>query len=432
MIIENIKKFAKILSDKDFIEKTSLEKDNFLNIDGTNFYPYELSSMSHGLPGLCFLFNELSNSFPEEEDWLNFMNDYLQQIVRELQKNSMSDLSLFSGLAGIGTLVNACSKSGQFYSKIKISIDSYLKELLNVALPIINGSSSLSIHAYDAIQGLSGILNYFMLTEQNRSFFENEINEILDFFIGLSQDELIEDKKITKWLITPENLFLEEERMRFPDGVINLGLSHGISGPLVVMSSALQKGIKRSGLSEAVQYLADILISSKNTQSDTWPGMIDINDFINSQRYEYDYRDAWCYGRPGVAFALLKAGLALDNKNYYSVAVEAMKKGIENEKGVISPTFCHGYSGLAYMYFKFFKLTGESLFYHEAQRLTKKTADYFDDQTPFGFQNIEYNENSIKKINSVGLLDGISGVYLVLLSIMTDKEGDWEAMFLLN
>ena len=167
---------------------------------------------------------------------------------------------------------------------------------------------------YDTIQGLSGILNYMLINDLNKTCFMKQIKDILHYFVKLSKKYNYKKFDVPYWHISAKNLFLQEERDIFPDGVINLGVSHGISGPLIVMSKAFNSNIQVSGLREAILSISELLTSNLDTKHKNWPSMIDIRKLNNKKTIFEDSRDAWCYGRPGVAYSLLKASQALKNK----------------------------------------------------------------------------------------------------------------------
>ncbi|BAK21935.1 hypothetical protein MPTP_1506 [Melissococcus plutonius ATCC 35311] len=67
----------------------------------------------------------------------------------------------------------------------------------------------------------------------------------------------------------------------------------------------------------------------------------------------------------------------------------------------------------------------------------QKTLYFYDKNLPFGFPNLEYNINDysqkeMKMVNTIGILDGIIGILLPLLSMLGNKQTNWDAVFLLD
>jgi len=110
-----------------------------------------------------------------------------------------------------------------------------------------------------------------------------------------------------------------------------------------------------------------------------------------------------------------------------------MKESVKNENGLFSPSFCHGYSGLAYISYKFYCKTKDKLFLNESDRLLEKILSYYTDDAPFGFYNIENSSSNIKNLNSIALLDGASGTLLTILELISKTNSvDWDSAFLLD
>lgn len=423
------------LTNHEFIEHETLKEDNYLIFDNQKFYPYSPLTLSHGLPGLCMLYSELSYHYPDE-NWMEYCNDYIQKMMKLISENGLKDISMFSGCAGIGLTLLICSKKGLYYKNYQSSIDSYIKILINEKLVELKKSNETVIHDYDVIQGLSGTLNYMLLNDK-QEFFDKEIKLVLEYFIEKTEYKTMNDKEVLKWHIPAKNLFLDYEKDMFPDGVLNLGLSHGIAGPLVVMSKAYSNGFKSKELKKSIIRISDTLIRCMDKKNKNWLGMVDINKVDNNDNSAKDVRNAWCYGMPGVSYSLLLASKALESDFLYKTACDLMENGIGNYQGIISPTFCHGYVGLAYLYKIFYKETKTHAFLLESKNLKDIVLTFYKEESPFGFKNIESdmeesNHPIEKELSTIGLLDGVTCILLCLLAIEKDKYTDWDAAFLLN
>ncbi|MHC5268496.1 lanthionine synthetase C family protein [Enterococcus sp. LJL98] len=431
-----VKKIALRLKDFEYVEQVLLEPENYLNYGEEKILPNSPRTMSHGIPGLCLLYAELDRQFPDEK-WMDYCNIYVQKLVEMIKVYGIEEPSLFSGCSGICLTILECSHNRKYYGKFKASLDAFLIELVQEKFKQIHSHEDTLMFDYDTIQGLTGILNYMLIDAISQKYFFKQINDILNYFVQLSNKYEFKGIEVPYWRISSENLFLKEERSLFPDGAINLGVSHGISGPLIVMSKALELNIKVQGLEEAIIYISELLTNSLDTKNNNWPSMIDINQLTNINTVFEESRDAWCYGRPGVAYALLKASQALEDKTLFNIACTTMNSGINSEIGLISPSFCHGYIGVSYIYKKFYEYTKVDTFDYESKRLMIKAISYYDENLPFGFPNWEQNINDqnqqeMKSINTIGILDGVTGILLSLLSMLGNKKTNWDAVFLLD
>jgi hypothetical protein len=56
----------------------------------------------------------------------------------------------------------------------------------------------------------------------------------------------------------------------------------------------------------------------------------------------------------------------------------------------------------------------------------------YDPNAPFGFRDIESNGEKSHQLNKAGLLEGVTGVLLPLLSLSSVEEPWWEGAFFLS
>ena len=127
-------------------------------------------------------------------------------------------------------------------------------------------------------------------------------------------------------------------------------------------------------------------------------------------------RDAWCYGTPGAARALFLAGQALDRADLRNLAIEAMAavyRRPPEQRGIDSPTFCHGVAGLLQITLRFHHDTQLPMFADAAVALTRQILLAVEPDRPMAIANLEPGDN---KVDQPGVLDGAAGVSLVLLS----------------
>lgn len=113
-----------------------------------------------------------------------------------------------------------------------------------------------------------------------------------------------------------------------------MGLAHGIPGPICVLSSALIQGIKVKGQERAIEKMANFLLEFSEKEQDSlfWKGIISFEEYqYGSPPNAVNFsRDAWCYGRPGVCLALVKAGKALQNTELINIGVQNLRYTISD------------------------------------------------------------------------------------------------------
>ncbi|MDP2060286.1 MAG: lanthionine synthetase LanC family protein, partial [Flavobacteriaceae bacterium] len=93
--------------------------------------------------------------------------------------------------------------------------------------------------------------------------------------------------------------------------------------------------------------------------------------------------------------------------------------------------FCHGLASVAYLHKKWYKITGDEKFYNLYEFLIKDIVERGDKIDGLaGYKKI-INRN--ETINSIGLLDGVVGIGIVLIDyLLGDNNTGWDSFFLLD
>lgn len=137
----------------------------------------------------------------------------------------------------------------------------------------------------------------------------------------------------------------------FSHGHANLGLAHGITGPLSLLALALRRGVCVPGQAEAIERIAAFLDTWQQQDSDGlwWPWWITWPQLHGHAPLEPNpMRPAWCYGVPGQARALQLAALALGDHHRADRAVAALADVAADVTRLtqVNSTLCHGRAGL--------------------------------------------------------------------------------------
>lgn len=422
---------ARNMSNPRTVKQYSSSEENTVVIDGQHIIPWGDISLSHGYPGICILFGELDYMFPDD-GWDHVGMTYLKEIKAYIEEHGIYSTSTFSGLAGIGFAARSLSRDGTRYQNFIKKINDELLKHLEVQLTVVQKEDyKLRMSDYDVIEGLSGVGRYLLFYKDQLQI-RVALQEILKFLVSLTNDIEVEGESVPGWFIPSENLFLEHERQENPIGYFNCGLSHGIPGPLALLSVAYKEGVIVEGQKEAIEKIGSWLMSKVviSSQGKYFPTAISWEEQIQDTVYETPSRDAWCYGTPGVARALYLAGEALDDSRFFYVANETFDSIFRNrtmeEWDIYSPTFCHGFSGLLQI----------AMLMNKEQHLDKlvdTVLSFYSNENVFGFQDLDHTESGLKHLHKAGFLDGAAAVLLTLLYYNNKKSyTDWEALFLLN
>lgn len=209
------------------------------------------------------------------------------------------------------------------------------------------------------------------------------------------------------WRVQP-HLLPDDLREQTPDGHFDLGLAHGVPGVILLLGRIAGAGL----VAEKASRLAEGAVA-----------------WLLAQRYPRDGRPAfptwiaagiepplgafhWCYGDAGLAAALFTAGQAMDRRDWQATAVViALDAAGHSSTGspIAEPGICHGSTGLAHIYNRFWQATGDDAF--------RAAACDWIERTPALLEGTE----------EAGFLEGRAGVGLVLLAAL-GVEPRWDVV----
>jgi hypothetical protein len=393
------------------------------------------ASVSMGYAGLALLFEQLERCRPGE-GWELDAHRCLELAVCECDDVG---LGLFGGLTGVAMVTWRLSQNGRRYSRLLSNLDDALLQDLPAHVAAVDAEPcGVPFAAFDVISGLTGTAAYLLL-RADRPDFRQHLARVLNALLRLW--EWVDGRP--RWH-TPSkfvNLDLKIQR-QFPHGNVNCGVAHGIPGPLAVLSLASLEGIAEPGTHEAIEAIANWLVANRvdDAWGPSWPSVLriaHIDHHRESETYalekaEAPAHNAWCYGSAGVATALALASRALGVETYADVARDALRAIMarpSHERGIVSPTFCHGLAGLMQVFARFAQTVDGDEFAPEVEHIFRKLEEMFQPESLLGFRSYELEG---RRVDQPGLLDGTPGVALALLAAGTAICPDWDRIFLLS
>jgi lantibiotic modifying enzyme len=229
---------------------------------------------------------------------------------------------------------------------------------------------------------------------------------------------------------------------RVPSGDIDLGLAHGLPSFLLLLSSPIAR--IQTGFS--VEWNCFIRKSLKTLKS--YANFSHKHSSIFPARIiggipQYPSRMAWCYGDVGIALALLRladtfreieelVGIEIVNHQLVSsselfafserILIHAAKRRLSRETLVEDPYFCHGASGLAFMFYKAWSILKNNALQDAAKFWTLETINFLNSSHPIG----EMSEKKGIQFGDGSLLNGLSGIGLSLIAIESGTIPGWE------
>jgi hypothetical protein len=234
------------------------------------------------------------------------------------------------------------------------------------------------------------------------------------------------------WLTNPK-LLGEDRRMLYPNGYFDLGVAHGTPGIIGLLARVRAAGIatKKAGvlLKKAVRWLLrQRLPEEAESEFSAW--------FAPEYRAEA-CRLAWCYGDAGIAAALVLAARCTGKPWWESEAWAIARRAaarIPERAGVVDAGFCHGSSGLAHIFNRFYHASQDDLFREAAVYWIGRTLQFCHPGTGVaGFSAMRRKDDGgWEAARRYGVLEGIAGVGLTLLAAISDIEPGWDRMFMVN
>ncbi len=399
-------------NEKVYLEKLAEISDVLLKNTGKGKGNSNTSLMG-GKTGIALFFFYYAQ-LTMEEKYVDFAHELITEIFESINKES-SIHTFAGGLAGVGWMMEHLVQ----IDFVEADTDDILEDLdsfLHKAMisDIKNGN-------YDFLHGAVGNGTYF-LNRLNKKESKNYLKELVDHL-----DKISHKKRGNK--IAWESVLDHEKGTKG----YNLSLSHGISSIIVFLAKMLEKGIYIGKVSRllngAVNYLLSHALDTEKYSSN-FPSWI-------SKEYPTDSsRLAWCYGDLGVGIALWQAARAAGNKEWEQRALDTLQHTTGRrdlkENMVLDAGLCHGAAGMAHIYNRLYHYTGfdafkESALYWLDQ--TQKMAVYKDGYAGY---KAWHTEKYGGWVTEAGLLEGIAGIGLMLISIVSDIEPKWDRSLFLS
>ncbi len=281
-----------------------------------------------------------------------------------------------------------------------------------------------ALREYDLIRGLTGIGAYLLHRHSStRTSGGSLLREVLAYLVRLTEPLTIDDGVVVPgwWSANAPN---DRPSPDWPGGHGNLGMAHGIAGPLALLSATLRRGITVPGHAEAIERICawlDQWRTGTGTQA-WWPELISRREHdCGASTQAGPGRPSWCYGTPGLVRAQQLAALALGDPRRQRQAEHALAGCLTDEQQVAhlrDASLCHGWAGLLYTTWRVAAdATEPDLF--DLPQLLHRTQRFLHQHGP---------------PDQDGLLDGVAGVHLACHTVtvgVTPRLG-WDACLLLD
>lgn len=188
---------------------------------------------------------------------------------------------------------------------------------------------------FDAVRGLAGLGRYWL----RRTPHSPTTAAVLGYLVRLTGPR--HERRPGWWShLGPDG----RPDTAFPDGHANLGMAHGIAGPLSLLALAERAHVTVPGQPDAIRRILGWLDDHRHDENGTswWPYWVTGTDATHQGR------PSWCYGALGLARAHQLAGVALHDHDRAHHAEHVLLANLTDPELLTRlqhPGLCHGAAG---------------------------------------------------------------------------------------
>ncbi|MGA5565153.1 lanthionine synthetase C family protein [Streptomyces platensis] len=321
----------------------------------------------------------------------------------------------------------------------------------------------LAADDYDVISGLAGEGRGLLLAaDHGDERCAQALREVLTCLVGMTHpvpSPVADGTQVPGWWCAPDRYLLPRDREDYPRGDFNVGVAHGICGPLALMALAYRSGHRVPGMADALRRMADWVVSvgSSDDLGMRWPGRVAATEAAGESPHRSQERQpprdagarsrpGWCYGTAGIAWSLYLAGQALGDRRVAALAEDAVSGLVRRPLDAAvstDPGFCHGRAGILHTVSRLAVATGRTEWWAMADDLARELVAEYDPRSPFGYRQVvppaPASGPAPHRVHHPGLLDGAAGIALVLADYadarrgaVPDEVNGWDAAFLMG
>ncbi|MFI0155794.1 lanthionine synthetase C family protein [Streptomyces lydicus] len=336
--------------------------------------------------------------------------------------SAADNTGLFLGAPAVGFMLHAASTDTARYATALSSLDTHVISLAHrrstAATARIARHERPTFHEYDTFFGLTGIGTYLLHHAPGSSALER----VLSYLCALTHPLTAEGHTLPGWWVghSPRR----DTSAGFPHGHGNLGVAHGITGPLALLAQALRRGITMDGHHEAIATITTWLDTwrQEDEHGSWWPEYVTVDD-LNTGRtsQRHPTRPSWCYGTVGIARAGQLAALATGDTDRQQLHENALARCLTDPvqlRQITDAGLCHGWAGI----------------YQTAWRAARDARDpALRAVLPSLAEHLVRN-GDVARATGPGLLEGAAGTGLALITVARDAAptSGWDACLLID
>jgi len=309
--------------------------------------PWRAQSLAEGAAGIALLHIERAHlgagSWTTAHDWVK---------AATCQGVSAADQAgLYIGVPAVACILRAAGADGHArYRTALARLDAHVSALAHRraghALERIARGDRAAFAEYDLFHGLTGIGAY-LLTYAPGS---DALGRILAYLVRVTEPFHAGGQSLPGWWTFHDPDVTTSPA--FPGGHANLGIAHGITGPLALLAQAQRRGAVVEGQADAIERICAFLDRWRQDTSTGpwWPQWVTRHDLRTGRPSQPGpARPSWCYGTPGIARAQQLAAIATGDTARQHMAEHALAACLADPSQlsqIADPGLCHGWAGV--------------------------------------------------------------------------------------
>ncbi|MET3985706.1 lanthionine synthetase C family protein [Streptomyces sp. PvR034] len=413
-----------------------------------------------GNAGAALFLAELAGRDP---DRLPAAHAQLSVAARAL--NGTASAGLYHGPAAVLAAAQACARRGGHYPRLRHQLTDHLAARRLAEIAAARLRTGVDWTTYDVISGAAGTGRLLLgaVAEgdpQERAAAEPALRATLTQLAALSRPVTVDGHPVPGWWVPGPLQATRADQELFPRGDLNLGLAHGIAGPLALLVRCAEAGVTVDGQLDAVQrmgrWLADR--ADHDAAGPYWEPRLAFDEEVvrgaggrtpPSAHAAAASGGAWCYGAVGIANALAGAARLTGESGWHRLALDAARALLrrpDTATHLKGPTLCHGRAGFLQGLWRLGRLTGDRELLDRTAPLAEELAALAEPDAPFGFRHLSPvrsdrgwdRTQQLHAVDNAGLLEGAAGVAATLLSTLPGGTGEaghdphWDRVLLLS
>ncbi len=378
-------------------------------------------SLSKGAAGIAVLHGARAHA---GIDCWDLVHQWLAYATRE-EISAGPGAGLWHGVPAVAFALSTSAPSGRYArarERLESAVTTLVQARLHAATSRLDAARRPALAEFDLVRGLAGLGAYLL----HRAPDSPLVRRVLAYLVRLTEPVAAPDPagiSVPGWWTADVPLGRPVDVFR--GGHADLGMAHGITGPLALLAIAMRRGITVDGQADAIETICRWLDVWRRDgpASPWWPQRVTLAELRagRSTRTEPG-RPSWCYGTPGIARAQQLAGIATGDLARQRRAENDLA-GCLSDPGqvaqLIDLTLCHGWAGLI-----------ATTWYAAADALSPDLGnllpcllDAFLDHS---------GDGDAPTLTLPGLIDGSAGVALTLHTITSGTSTGWETSLLIN